>query len=158
MDEGRLRPPFFLQREVPVRRRTVLAAAAGLLLGACGFGRGGSGGGFPPEVTGTVTYREHFVLPPDAELRVTLYETKGAAAEPTFIAEQIVPRPGSVPLRFRVAFPPSVIDARAGYTLVARIEIGGRLAFVNERPVPVLTLGNRPGADIVVTRAGAGAR
>jgi uncharacterized lipoprotein YbaY len=46
-----------------------------------------------------------------------------------------------------------VIDSRAGYTLVARIEIGGRLAFVNQQPVPVLTLGNPAVADIVVTRA-----
>lgn len=136
-----------------LERRAALAAVGSLLLGACGFGRGSPGGSFPPEVGGTVTYRERFALPPDAELRVTLYETKGAGAEPTFIAEQIVPRPGQVPLRFRVAFPPSVIDARAGYMLVARIEIGGRLAFVNERPVPVLTLGNPAMADIVVSRA-----
>lgn len=136
-----------------MNRRSILACSAGLLVGACGFGRGGTGAGFPPEVTGTVSYRERFALPPDAELRVTLYETKGTGPEPTFIAEQIVPRPGQVPLRFRVAFPPSVVDAQAGYVLVARIEIGGRLAFVNEQPVPVLTLGNPSTADIVVTRA-----
>lgn len=136
-----------------MERRAALAAAGSLLVVACGFGRGGPGGSFPPEVTGTVTYHERFTLPPDAELRVTLYEAKGPAAAPTFIAEQIVPRARQVPLRFRVAFPPSVIEARAGYTLVARIEIGGRLAFVNERPVPVLTLGNPSTADIVVTRA-----
>lgn len=141
-----------------MKRRAILAGAAGLALGACGFGRSGPGGGFPPEVTGTVTYRERFALPPDAELRVTLYETKAAGAEPTFIAEQIIHRPGQVPLRFRVAFPPSVIDARAGYTLVARIEIGGRPTFVNERPVPVLTLGNPSTAEIVVTRLHGGAR
>jgi putative lipoprotein len=141
-----------------VKRRTVLALAGSFLLCGCGLGRSGSGGSFPPEVTGTVTYRERFVLPPDAELRVTLYEAKGAGAEPTFIAEQTVPRPGQVPLRFRVAFPPSVIDARAGYTLVARIEIGGRLAFVSEQPVPVLTLGNPSAVDIVVMRARGGAR
>jgi putative lipoprotein len=128
------------------------------LLGACGFGRGGAGGAFPPEVTGTVTYRERFALPPDAELRVTLYETKGAGATPTFVAEQTIPRPGQVPMRFRVAFPPSVIDARAGYVLVARIEIGGRIALVNEQPAPVLTHGNPPFADIIVTRAHADAR
>lgn len=136
-----------------MERRAALAVAGGLLLGACGFRRGGGGGSFPPEVTGTVTYRERFALPPDAEMRVTLYETKDAGAAPTFIAEQIVPRPGQIPLRFRVAFPPSVIDARAGYMLVARIEIGGRLAFVNERPEPVLTQGNPSTVDIVVKRA-----
>lgn len=136
-----------------MKKRAALAAAGCLLIGACSFGSSGSGDSFPPEVTGTVTYRERFALPPDAELRVTLYETKGGEAAPTFIAEQTVPRPGQVPLRFRVAFPPSVIDARAGYSLVARIEIGARTLFINERPVPVLTLGNPATADIVVTRA-----
>jgi uncharacterized lipoprotein YbaY len=61
-------------------------------------------------------------------------------------------------LRFRVAFPSSVIDARSGYALVARIEISSRIVFVNERPAPVLTLGNPAFADIVVTRASAEAR
>jgi putative lipoprotein len=138
-------------------RRTALAIApAALLLGGCGFGRGGAAPQFPPEVSGIVTYRERFVLPPDAELRVTLSETRGAAAEPKFIAEQTIPRPGQVPLHFRVAFPPSVIDARAGYSLIARIEIAGRTAFVNERPVPVLTLGNPGTVEIVVTKASGG--
>ena len=141
-----------------MNRRAALGVGAATLLGACGFGRGGAGGAFPPEVTGTVTYRERFALPPDAELRVTLYETKGAGATPTFVAEQTIPRPGQVPVRFRVAFPPSVIDARAGYVLVARIEIGGRIVFVNEQPAPVLTHGNPPLADIIVTRAHADAR
>ena len=63
-----------------MNRRAALGVGAATLLGACGFGRGGGGGAFPPEVTGTVTYRERFALPPDAELRVTLYETKGAGA------------------------------------------------------------------------------
>jgi putative lipoprotein len=141
-----------------VDRRTAFAVMGAGLLGACGFGRGGPGAEFPPQVTGTVTYGERFTLPPDAELRVTLYETKGAGAAPTFVAEQTIPRPGQVPLRFRVAFPPSVIDARSGYVLVARIEIGARILFVNERPAPVLTLGNPPHAEIVVTRARAEAR
>jgi putative lipoprotein len=129
-----------------------------VLLGACGFGRSGPEVSYPPEVTGSVTYRERFALPRDAELRVTLYETKGGDAAQTFIAEQTVPRPGQVPLRFRVAFPPSVIDPRASYSLVARIEIGAKTLFINERPVPVLTLGNPATVDIVVTRATGGAR
>jgi putative lipoprotein len=139
-------------------RRKVLAIVPAALLGGCGFGRGGDPTRFPPEVSGTVTYRERFVLPPDAELRVTLHETRGTSEAPTFVAEQTIPRPGQVPVRFRVAFPPSVIDARAGYSLIARIEIGGRIAFSNERAVPVLTLGNPATAEIVVTRARGEAR
>ena len=136
--EGRLRPPFFL----------LLALA--LALGACA---GRPAQTFPGEVTGTVSYRERIALPPEAELSVTLYETTDATTEPRFVAAQLVQRPGGPPMRFRVSYPPGVIDARAGYTLIARIEVGGKLWFVNERPVPVLTLGNPARADIVVTRA-----
>jgi len=135
--EGRLRPPFFL----------LLALA--LALAGCARRAAES---FPGEVTGTVSYRERIALPPEAELSVTLYETTGAAAEPRFVAAQLMRLSAGPPARFRVAYPPGVIDARAGYTLVARIEVGGKLWFVNEQPVPVLTLGNPARADLVVTR------
>lgn len=108
---------------------------------------------FPGEVSGTVFFRERVELPPAAELSVTLYEKTGAAAEPRFVAAQLVQGPPGPPMRFRITYPPNVIDPRAGYTLVARIEVGGELWFWNEQPVPVLTFGNPPYADIMVTRA-----
>lgn len=139
-----------------MNRRSALVLAPGVLLAGCGFGRGAAQ--FPPEVSGTVIYRERTALPPGAGLRVTLYETRGANAAPAFIAEQTIPKPGQVPIRFLVAYPPSVIDARAGYALVARIEVEGSTVLANERPVPVLTLGNPAVVEILVTRVPAGAR
>jgi putative lipoprotein len=136
--EGRLRPPFFF--------------LFALILATAGCAVRSGGGSFPGEVTGAVTYRERLTLPPEAELSVTLYETTLAGAAPKFIAAQLVQGPGGSPMRYRVVYPPGVIDARAGYTLVARIEVGGALWFVNERPVPVLTHGNPVRADIVVTQ------
>ncbi len=150
-------PPFaFPGRARRMDRRSALLLAPGVLLAGCGLGR--SAARFPPEVSGTVSSRERAALPPGAALRVTLYETRGASAAPTFIAEQTIPKPGAVPIRFRVAFPPSVIDARAGYALVARIEVEGTTVLANERPVPVLTLGNPAVVEIVVARVPAGAR
>lgn len=140
-----------------MNRRTALVVASGALLAAgCGFGRGSAQ--FPPEVSGTVTFRERVALPPGAALRVTLYETRGASGAPTFIAEQTIPKPGPVPIRFRVAYPPSVIDARAGYALVARIEVDGNAVFANGQPVPVLTLGNPAVVEILVARTATGSR
>ena len=139
-----------------MNRRTALVLAPGAMLAGCGFGRRAAP--FPPEVSGTVAYHERAALPPGAGLRVTLYETRGANAAPTFIAEQTIPKPGQVPIRFRVAYPPSVIDARAGYSLVARVEVEGNTVLANERPVPVLTLGNPAVVEILVTRVPAGSR
>jgi putative lipoprotein len=109
-------------------------------------------------VSGTVFFRERVELPPAAELSVTLYETAAGADGPRFVAAQLVQAPPGPPMRFRVTYPPGVIDARAGYALVARIEVGGELWFANEQPVPVLTFGNPPYADILVTRAARPAR
>lgn len=85
-------------------------------------------------------------------MRVTLYESTGPGTEPRFVAEQILYRAQRVPVRFRIPVDARVIDPKAGYTLVARIESGTKLLFVNQRPVPVLTFGNPATADIVVSR------
>lgn len=129
------------------RRTLILAGAAGL--SGCGLWRREPR--LPGEVSGTVTYAERFPLPVGAELRVTLYEsTRGGEAR--FVAEQVVYRVERVPVRFRIPIDARVIDRKAGYTLVARIENAGRLLFVNPRPAPVLTLGNPALLEIVVSR------
>jgi uncharacterized lipoprotein YbaY len=139
--EGRPWPPFF----------SLLALAAVLAGPGCAK-RVGVEQAFPGEVTGTVFYRESVSLPPEAELSVTLYEQAGGTAERRFVAAQLVQGPPGPPMRFRVAYPPGVIDPRAGYIVVARIEVGGKLWFENQEPVPVLTFGNPPRADVLVKR------
>jgi uncharacterized lipoprotein YbaY len=134
-----------------MRRRALLTLSAVALLHGCGLWPRGSR--VPPEITGTVTYREAVPFPGGAEVRVTLYESTGPGSEPRFIAEQILYRTQRLPVRFRIPLDPRVVDPKAGYTLVARIESGTKLLFVNPRPVPVLTLGNPSTADIVVSPA-----
>ena len=135
--------------------RALLLAALALSISACGFTRGpGPAAPIPPELTGTVTYRERIALLPETQLRVRLEELSPGDAPPQFIAETTIPRIGQPPVRFRIALDPRVIDPRRVYTLTARIERGGELLLVNDPPVRVLTGGSASQVEIVVSPAG----
>jgi putative lipoprotein len=137
--------------------RTLLLAAVGLSLSACGFTRGATPatpvGPIPSELTGTVSSRERIALAPDTQLRVRLEEISGGEAPPQFIAETTIPRIRQPPVRFRIALDPGVIDAKRSYTLTARIERDEQLLFINDPPMRVLTGGNPSQVEIVVSPA-----
>jgi uncharacterized lipoprotein YbaY len=135
--------------------RALLLAALALSVSACGFTRGPAPAApIPPELTGTVTYRERITLLPETQLRVRLEEVPPRGdAPPQFIAETTIPRIGQPPVRFRIALDPRVIDPKRAYTLTARIERGGELLLVNDPPVRVLTGGNPSHLEIVVSAA-----
>jgi putative lipoprotein len=138
--------------------RALIVAAIALALPACGWLRGPSAPAapIPPELTGTVDYRERVPLPPDAQLRVRLEELAAAGKPPQFIAETTIPRLGRPPIRFRIALAPGVIDPRRAYILTARIERGEEVLFVNDPPFRVLTGGNPAYVEIVVSPAARG--
>jgi putative lipoprotein len=134
--------------------RALLLAALALSVSACGFTRGlAPAAPIPPELTGTVTYRERITLLPETQLRVRLEELPRGDAPPQFIAETTIPRIGQPPIRFRIALDPRVIDRKRLYTLTARIERGDALLLVNDPPLRVLTGGNPSQVEIVVSPA-----
>jgi len=138
--------------------RTLLLAAVGLSLAACGFAGGAAPAApaapIPSELTGTVSYRERIALAPDTQLRVRLEEISPGDAPPQFIAETTIPRIAQPPVRFRIALDPRVIDPKRSYTLTARIERDEQLLFINDPPLRVLTGGNPSQVEIVVSPAG----
>jgi putative lipoprotein len=154
--EGRREPPFSFPgpagREVPLdaMRRALTVLVAALLVAGCAPGRDR-----PPsaEITGTVTSRERIVLLPDTELRVTLSEASRADGPARFIAETTIPGVTKVPVAFRLMYDPAWIDPQLVYTLTARLERDGRLLFINDAVMPVLTRGAPPRVEIVVVSA-----
>jgi uncharacterized lipoprotein YbaY len=138
--------------------RTLLLAVLGLSLAACGFVGGAEPAApaapIPSELTGTVSYGERIALASDTQLRVRLEELGRGDAPPQFIAETTIPRIGPSPVRFRIVLDPRVIDPQRSYTLIARIERGERLLFVNDPPLRVLTGGRPSQVEIVVGPAG----
>jgi len=67
------------------------------------------------------------------------------------IGEQVIQTEGAqVPIPFEVAYDPDKIDETHSYSLRVRIEDGnGKLLFINDTSVPVITRGN-PTQDIEV--------
>ena len=109
--------------------------------------------GAPPNgfVTGTVTYRERIALSPGATLEVQLRDVSLQDASSILIAEQVIPNPGQVPVKFRVKYKRADLDQRNTYFITARIkESDGRLAFINDTAYEVITRGNPNRVDMVL--------
>ena len=67
------------------------------------------------------------------------------------IAEQVLPDPGQVPIRFEIPYASATIDPRNTYSISARIdEADGRLAFINDTAYDVITRGNPTKVDMVL--------
>lgn len=103
------------------------------------------------ELAGTVSYLVPMALPDDAILSVQLQDTSLADAPAVVLGEDVYPTEGAqVPLPFSIVYNLSDIQPNHDYTLSARITDGqGKLLFINDTAIPVITNGN-PGNDIEV--------
>ncbi len=102
-------------------------------------------------VTGTATYLQRIALPPDAVLTTRIEDVSKADAPAEVIGEQVVRTEGKqVPIPFEVPYDVIQIQENHSYSLRVRIEDGaGKLLFINDTSVPVITRGN-PTSDIKV--------
>jgi putative lipoprotein len=110
----------------------------------------------PRAVSGTVTYRQRIALPRDAVLVVELRDTSRADAPAVVLAERRIPVEGrQVPLPFELPLPSEPMRPGARTTLSARIYVGDRLAFINDRAVVPVLGADAPPTEIVVVPVGA---
>lgn len=101
-------------------------------------------------VTGEVTYLQRIALPNDAVVRVQLIDVSLADAPARVLGEQLIARPGQVPVPFAMGYYPDDIDSRGRYAIQAEIFDGsGNRLFRNTTTVPVIT-GNNPVTDVEV--------
>ncbi|MFE0013280.1 YbaY family lipoprotein [Mesorhizobium sp. NPDC059054] len=82
-------------------------------------------------LTGTVTYRERMMLPPNSTVEVSLVDVSLADAPSKTIARQVIRRARTSPTRFKLAFDSSQIRKGRTYALQARITQGKQLLFIN---------------------------
>jgi putative lipoprotein len=127
-----------------------IISTLGLLLGTAALVGCGSSSGVA-SVTGTVTYLQRSALPPDAVVTVRLEDVSKAGAPADVIGEEVIQTEGAqVPIPFEVTYDPGQIEENHSYSLQVRIEDGaGKLLFINDTNVPVITRGN-PTQDIEV--------
>ena len=125
----------------------VAAASAMMLVTGCATAQ-------PPaaksQVTGTVTYRERIMLPPDAQIKVTLADTSLMDAPAKVIDTQVIPASaGGPPFKFALNFDPATIVPNHTYSVSARIEVDGKLRFITDTHTPVITNGAPTHVDML---------
>jgi putative lipoprotein len=91
-------------------------------------------------ITGTVAYRERIALPPHAVVTVALEDVSLADAPAKVLAKQTFETEGKqVPLAFELSYNSNDIKPNHRYSLRARIEVDGKLRFINDTSTPVIT-------------------
>jgi putative lipoprotein len=103
-------------------------------------------------IEGSVWYRERMVLPPNAEIHISLEDVARMDVPSDVIAmTRIVPR-GGPPWAFSLAYDPRKLHDRGRYVLRVRVEAGGRLLFINAEQIPVFDRDAGSGIKIRVSR------
>ncbi|MBF8729052.1 YbaY family lipoprotein [Pseudomonas guariconensis] len=80
---------------------------------------------------GEVFYLQRMALPPAATLSVSLQDVSLMDAPAVTLANQAGPVKGNVPLPFHLTYDPTQIKAGHRYAVSARIELDGKLLFIN---------------------------
>ena len=106
----------------------------------------------PPNglVAGTIWYRERIAMPSDAVAVARVERIHGGEAE--LVAEQLIDRPGNVPVPFQVPFAYDAIDQSDHYVLRAHIAADDHVQWISQTPVPVITHGAPSRVDVMVVR------
>ncbi|CAK16927.1 YbaY family lipoprotein [Pseudomonas entomophila] len=93
---------------------------------------------------GEVFYLQRIALPPAATLSVALQDVSLMDAPAVTLARQAGPVKGNVPLPFHLKYDPAQVKPGHRYALSARIELDGKLLFINTEHHGVLLDGSDP--------------
>lgn len=93
---------------------------------------------------GEVFYLQRIALPPSATLSVSLQDVSLADAPAVTLARQSGPVNGQVPLPFHLTYDPSQVKPGHRYAVSARIELDGKLMFINTEQHAVQLDGHDP--------------
>ena len=80
---------------------------------------------------GEVFYLQRIALPPAATLSVSLQDVSLMDAPAVTLASQSGPVKGQVPLPFHLSYDPAQVKPGHRYAVSARIELDGKLLFIN---------------------------
>ncbi len=106
-------------------------------------------------IAGEALYRERMMLPPGAELHVTLEDVSKMDVPSTVIASSRQSLTGAPPYAFKLEYSDASIEPRMRYSLRARIMLGDDLLFTSTEQLNPF---RQPEEDIVImlTKVGAG--
>jgi putative lipoprotein len=107
-------------------------------------------------IEGSVFYRERIMLPPNAEITVTLEDTSKMDVAADIIATTTFPAVGGPPWGFTLGYDSTTIDSRHRYAVRARIEANGQLMFTNTTQIPAFSGAEGKPLEILVSRVSGG--
>lgn len=93
------------------------------------------------KLAGTVEFSGVAQFGADTVARVTLQDVSLADAPAKTLGEQVITGPKQFPVAFEVAYDPDAIQSRHRYAVQVRIETQGRLDYVNDTAILVITDG-----------------
>jgi uncharacterized lipoprotein YbaY/heat shock protein HslJ len=133
--------------------RTLMICAAALL-GGCSMSETQTPAPAPASasITGTASYRERMMLPPEATLEVTLEDVSRADAPADVITRAEVKTAKAPPYPFTLTYDPARINPSHRYNVRARIMAGDELMFQSDAGYAVLGSGNVMHVDILLKR------
>lgn len=121
-----------------MRKLFLLCCAS--LLAACSS----TPAGHKASLQGEVFYLQRIALPPSATLSVSLQDVSLMDAAAVTLATQSGPVKGNVPLPFTLSYDPAQVMPGHRYAVSARIELDGKLLFINTEHHGVRLDGNDP--------------
>lgn len=95
-------------------------------------------------ITGQVMYRERKMLPPGAELIVTLEDVSKMDVASTVITSSSQVLKGAPPYDFSLTFAKSAIDERMRYSVRAKIKLADRLLFTSTEQLDPFKQADQP--------------
>ena len=139
--------------------RLPAAALALLVLAGCGAGTPFvTSANREPVLTGTASYRERIVLPPDSMLIVSLTDTSPVIVTTRIIAEAVLRVDGKEPpIPFELPYDRARIASDRDYGVRAAIRSGDRILLETSGAYPVITRGNPKRVELQLVRTSAGA-
>ncbi len=106
------------------------------------------------KIEGSVWYRERMLLPPNAEVYVALEDVAKMDVPADVIADIRFTPKGGPPWDFSLTYDPARLNDKGRYALRARIEVDGRLLFINTTRIPALDHDPGTPLKIMVSRVG----
>ena len=103
-------------------------------------------------IKGSVWYRERMLLPPEAEVHVTLEDISRMDVKSELIAETRFTPKGGPPFPFTLSYDPARTHDKGRYALRARILVSDKLMFTSTEHIPAFDRDLEKPVEILVSR------
>lgn len=100
-------------------------------------------------------YRERMMVPPNAQLRVTLSDVSKMDVAAELITEVVVDNPGAPPYNIELTYDPEAIDSRMRYAVRASIKADDKLMFTSTEHIDAFAADDSGAVKVIMQRVAA---